>query len=146
MGSHRSGEGGLMPSQKRIIQLQISGWTYVVSFPYRVHDHEMIICSGHAFVDLEGKKERKEKLFLEISRAKNGDDRESTYRITEDGIDVFIRIEKDDFYRLFIELKEHYKIAECRMNIDFEGEIEPNETFGFRDFEVFMNVDRHPDA
>jgi hypothetical protein len=135
-----------MPGKKRLIKLEISGWTYIVSFPYRLHDHEAIICSGQAFLDCEGKNECKEKLFLEISRNKNGEEQQSTYRIKDDGMDVFVRMEKDDFYRFFIELKEHYKIAECRMNLDFEGEIKANETFEFQDFEVFMNVDRNLDA
>jgi hypothetical protein len=55
-------------------------------------------------------------------------------------------MEKDDFYRFFIELKEHYKIAECRMNLNFEGLVEMNQTFEFQDFEVMMNVDRNLDA
>jgi hypothetical protein len=135
-----------MPPQKRLIQLQISGWTYIVSYPYRLHDHEAIICSGHALLDVEGKTQRKDELFLEISRAKIGEDDQSSYRISDNGIDVSIRMEKDDFYRFFIELKEHYKIAECRMTVDFEGEIGPSEKFAFRDFEIHMNVDRHPDA
>jgi hypothetical protein len=135
-----------MPAEKRLIKLQISGWTYIVSFPYRAHDHETIVCSGHAFLDCEGRNERREKLFLEIARKKNGEENKSTYRITEDAVDVFIQMEKDDFYRFFIELKEHYKIAECRMNLDFEGLVETNQAFEFEDFEVMMNVDRNLDA
>ena len=83
---------------------------------------------------------------MEISRTKTAEDGQSSYRISDSKMDVFIQMEKDDFYRFFIELKEHYKIAECRMNVDFEGEIRPNELLMFRDFEVHMDVDRHPDA
>ena len=135
-----------MPSKKRLIKLEISGWTYIVSFPYRLHDHETIICSGNAFLDCEGRNERRDKLFLEISRKKNGEEKQSTYRITEDAINVSIYMEKDDFYRFFIELKEHYKIAECRMNLDFEGPVEMSQTFEFENFEVMMNVDRNLNA
>jgi hypothetical protein len=135
-----------MPDKNRLIKLEISGWTYIVSFPYRVHDHEAIICSGMAFLDCDGRNERREKLFLEIARKKNGEEKQSTYRITEDALDVSIWMEKDDFYRFFIELKEHYKIAECRMNLNFEGLVEMNQTFEFQDFEVMMNVDRNLDA
>lgn len=135
-----------MPVNKRLIKLEISGWTYIVSFPYRAHDHEVIVCSGHALLDCEGRNERKDKLFLQISRNKNSEEGQSTYRITDDGMNVFIRMEKDDFYRFFIELKEHYKIAECRMNIDFQGEIKTQQTFEFRDFEVFMKVGRDSNA
>jgi hypothetical protein len=135
-----------MPTGKRLIKLEISGWTYLVSFPYRIHDHEGIICSGSAYLDCEARNERKDNLFLQIARKKNGEEKQSTYRIKDDGIDVFIYMEKDDFYRFFIELKEHYKIAECRMNLDFQGEIKIGQTFEFRDFEVYMNVDRNSDA
>ena len=135
-----------MPSKNRLIKLQILGWTYIVSFPYRVHDHEAIVCSGHAFLDCEGRNERRDKLFLEIARKKNGEERQSTYRITEDAMDVSICMEKDDFYRFFIELKEHYKIAECGMNLDFEGPVEMNQTIEFQNFEVMMNVDRNLNA
>jgi hypothetical protein len=135
-----------MPNDKRLIKLEISGWTYIVSFPYRVHDHEAIVCSGQAFLDCEGRNERRDKLYLEIARKKSGEEKQSTYRITDDAVEVSIQMEKDDFYRFFIELKEHYKITECRMNFDFEGLIETNKTFEFQDFEVMMNVDRNLDA
>jgi hypothetical protein len=135
-----------MQGKKRLIKLQISGWTYIVSFPYRAHDHEMIVCSGHALLDCEGRNERRDGLFLEITRKKNDEEKKSTYRITEDAVDVSIQMEKDDFYRFFIELKEHYKIAECRMNLDFEGPVETHQTFEFEDFEVMMNVDRNLNA
>ena len=135
-----------MPGKKKLISLKISGWKYIVSFPYRVHDHEAIICSGHAFLDCEGQKERRHGLFLEIARKKDGQDKQSRYRITEETLDVSIQMERDDFYRFFAELKDHYKIAECRTNLDFEGLIELNESFEFQSFEIVMNVDRNSDA
>lgn len=128
--------------EKATISLVISGWTYTVLFPSRRHDQETIICSGHAHLVVEEDDEVLEKeLYLEITRT-NTEGQKSTYLIKNDGIDVSISVGRDDFSRIFQELKDHDKIRECVSSIEFEGPAGEGKVHEFVDFQLALAVDK----
>ena len=127
---------------KRSISLIVSGWTYTASFPRKRHDQEAIICSGRTRLAADDDDEiEKANLYLEIMRKKT-DDQKSTYLIKDDGVDVVIYADRDDFSRIFQELKDHTRMGQCVMNIDFEGPIGQGRFHEFVDFQLNLSVDR----
>jgi hypothetical protein len=128
--------------QTRTIALDVSGWTYIVAFPYRRHDQEKIICSGSARVAVDDADEfAVNDLYLEINRKSREADR-SVYIIKDQHLVVTIYAERDDFFRIFQELKDHYSIPECRMMIEFQGAIDRDVSHELLDFELNLSVDR----
>lgn len=125
--------------EKATVSLIIAGWTYTVSFPCKRHDQEAIVCSGQAHLVIDEDDEVVEKeLYLEIMRQSAGDQK-STYLIKEDGLDVSIYVERDDFGRILQELKD--AIHRGVPSIEFEGPREQGKVHEFADFALTLAVE-----
>jgi hypothetical protein len=131
-----------MSGPARTISLVISGWTYMVSFPYREHDREVLICSGKVRLAADDEDETERgNLYLEINR-KTDERQQSRYFIREDGVNVDIFVERTDFYRILQELKDHFQIPECLLTIELEGPVNEGQGHLFTDFQLNLAVDR----
>jgi len=127
--------------EKATVSLVISGWTHSVSFPTKRHDQESIVCSGQAHLVVDEDDEVVEKeLYLEIMR-QGTPDQKSTYLIKDDGLDVSIYVERDDFVRILRELKDHYTIRQGVPSIEFEGPREQGKVHEFADFQLTLAVE-----
>jgi hypothetical protein len=127
--------------EKATISLVIGGWSYTVAFPSARQDQDTIVCLGQAHFVVEEDDEVIEKeLYLEIMR-RNGPDQKSTYLIKDDGIDVSIYVEDNDFSRIVAELKDQSRIRECAASIEFEGPVEPGKGHVLTEFHLVLAVE-----
>jgi hypothetical protein len=127
--------------EKATISLVISGWTLTISFPSGRAELETIVCTGQAHFVVEEDDEVVEKeLYLEIMR-RSAADQKSTYLIKDDGIDVSIYAEGNDFSRILTEMKDQSRMRESAASIELEGAVEQGKVHEFANFHLVLAVE-----